>query len=211
MDAGARALESGLRHLVRQDRALYELGVRAFVSWVKAYSKHEVSYIFRMADVPLDAVACEYALLRFPKMPEVAQWRDSHRASPLFSEADVNVRSARCHVTDAQLRDYAYADRQREKQRLAALETAESEVGKASARPRPRKVEAWSEQKRRKEARDVRREKKERKHRWLREHEADKTEDEEEDDWAAEERAAKRVRKNALAEDTFQTEFYDGL
>jgi len=95
-DEAALALEEALRATVRKDRALYELGMRAFVSWVRAYTKHEVSYIFRLADLPLDALACEFALLNFPRMPEVTAWRNEHpEGSMLFHEdmPDVRFRS----------------------------------------------------------------------------------------------------------------------
>ena len=81
------------------------------------------------------------------------------------------------------------------------------------------RTEAWSEQKKRKENRDIRREKKERKREWLRKQaENDKSQDEQADDdasdgddWAAEERAAKRVRQGKLTESDFETGFFSGL
>lgn len=45
-------------------------GVKGFVSFVKAYSKHEASYIFRIKDLDLKGVAASFGLLRLPKMPE---------------------------------------------------------------------------------------------------------------------------------------------
>lgn len=90
-DAAAQALENKLRACVRRDRALYELGMRAFVSWVKAYSKHEVSYIFRLTDLPLGAMACEFALLNLPRMPELRSW---HNDGALFQDDMPDVRMA---------------------------------------------------------------------------------------------------------------------
>lgn len=208
-DDDARALEGALRDTVRQDRALYELGMRAFVSYVKAYSKHEVNYIFRLTDLPLDRLACEFALLSLPRMPEVARWCDQvgNRTSLFYDEAP-NVRG-----TLTQLRTFAYADKQREKQRLAALERKDAEV---QAEPKPSKAaprEAWSEQKRRKEVRDVRREKKERKRRWLQEQAATQAQasEESEDDWVAEERAAKKLKQGKIPQEAFNAEFFSAL
>lgn len=188
---------------MHEDRALYELGVRAFVSWVKAYSKHEVSFIFRLDDVPLDAAAFAFALLHLPKMPEVARWRERQRDAPsLLEEEQVDQRT------------FAYADRQREKQRLAALERADAEPA-APQRTREPRREAWSEQKRRKDTRDARREKKERKRRWLHEQRiaasAAPAEEEEEDDWAAEERAAKKLKQGKLSQTEFDADFFDTM
>lgn len=45
--------------------------MKAFVSFVKAYSKHEASYIFRVKDLDLVSVARSFGLLRLPRMPEL--------------------------------------------------------------------------------------------------------------------------------------------
>lgn len=46
-------------------------GAKGFVSFVKAYSKHEASYIFRLKDLDLAGVAASFGLVRLPKMPEL--------------------------------------------------------------------------------------------------------------------------------------------
>lgn len=198
-DNGARQLQRDLQTVVRSDRALYELGIRAFVSWVRAYSKNEVSFIFRINDMPMDALAREFNLLHFPRMPEVTRWRETHDSS-IFEEIPVDLQT------------FAYADKQREKQRIEGM-------GREKPKAAPKvQTEAWSEQKRRKENRDIRREKKERKRAWLRKQEAEQTAGDaaddaadDEDDWAAEERAAKRVRQGKLASTDFDTGFFSGL
>jgi ATP-dependent RNA helicase DDX55/SPB4 len=45
--------------------------MKGFVSFVKAYSKHEASYIFRLKDLDLRGVAASFGLVRLPKMPEL--------------------------------------------------------------------------------------------------------------------------------------------
>lgn len=56
------------------------------MSFVRAYSKHEASYIFRIKDLDLVGVAKSFGLLRLPKMPELQQAnRDK------WVDADVNV------------------------------------------------------------------------------------------------------------------------
>lgn len=196
------ALERELRRCVHEDRALYELGIRAFVSWVKAYSKHEVSFIFRLDDVPLDAAAFAFALLHLPRMPEVARWRERQRdAASLLEEEQVDQRT------------FAYADKQREKQRRAALERADAEPPAPQPTRAPRR-EAWSEQKLRRDTRDARREKKERKRRWLHEQRtaaSAASAEEEEDDWAAEERAAKKLKQGKLSQTEFDAGFFDTM
>lgn len=50
---------------------LFAKGARAFVSFVRSYSKHEAAYIFRLPNLNLQAVARSFALLIIPRMPEV--------------------------------------------------------------------------------------------------------------------------------------------
>ena len=55
-------------------------GTKAFVSFARAYSKHEASYIFRIKDLDLVGLARSYGLLKLPKMPEMkgheTEWRE---------------------------------------------------------------------------------------------------------------------------------------
>lgn len=174
--------------------------MRAFVSYIKAYSKHEVNYIFRIDDMPLDRLACEFALLNLPRMPEVKRWREKSTGPSLFDDAMPDLRT------------FAYADKQREAQRLEALAKKDEDDSPRPTAPKPVK-EAWSEKKRRKDIREDRREKKERKRRWLHE-QAEKqaeAEAESEDDWDAEERAAKKLKQGKMAQETFDTTFFDSL
>jgi len=57
--------------------------VKAYVSFIRAYTKHEASYIFRLKDLDLVGVARCFGLLRLPRCPELkgaanvaAGWRD---------------------------------------------------------------------------------------------------------------------------------------
>jgi ATP-dependent RNA helicase DDX55/SPB4 len=61
---------------------------KAFVSFVRAYSKHEASYIFRVKDLDLVGVAKSFGLLRLPKMPEL---KDKDKTS--WQDAQVDVRA----------------------------------------------------------------------------------------------------------------------
>lgn len=60
---------------------------KAFVSFIRAYSKHEASYIFRVKDLDIIGLAKSFGLLRLPKMPEL---KDVNREQ--WSDADVDVR-----------------------------------------------------------------------------------------------------------------------
>ena len=61
--------------------------MKAFVSFVRAYSKHEASYIFRVKDLDLIGIAKSFGLLRLPKMPELKD-----RDTSGWKNADLDVR-----------------------------------------------------------------------------------------------------------------------
>ena len=76
-DPSALALADTLRSIVMTDRDLAERATKAFVSFVRSYSKHEASYIFKLAELDLRSLARSFGLLRLPKMPELAQAADT--------------------------------------------------------------------------------------------------------------------------------------
>lgn len=75
VDPGSLELMEEIRALALEDRDLFDRGARAFVSSVKAYSKHEAGFIFRVADLDFNAMAIAFGLLRLPAMPEVRDWK----------------------------------------------------------------------------------------------------------------------------------------
>lgn len=60
---------------------------KAFVSSVRAYSKHQATYIFRVQDLDLVGLARAFGLLRLPRMPEF-----SGLPKDTWEDAAVNVR-----------------------------------------------------------------------------------------------------------------------
>ncbi|EMR10659.1 hypothetical protein PNEG_01358 [Pneumocystis murina B123] len=65
------ALVKEIRDIVKKDRDLYEKGLKAFVSYIRAYSKHQAHFIFRVKDLDFSGIAYSFGLLHFPKMPEL--------------------------------------------------------------------------------------------------------------------------------------------
>jgi ATP-dependent RNA helicase DDX55/SPB4 len=55
--------------------AIYQ-AAKAFVSAVRAYSKHEAAYIFRLRDLDVFGMGTSFGLLRLPRMPEIRDWKD---------------------------------------------------------------------------------------------------------------------------------------
>lgn len=137
-----------MRDTVLADRALYDKGQRAFVSWVQAYSKHQATSIFRVADLDWTDLGHAWALLRLPKMPELKKW-DGDKTLGLRVDFET----------------YAYRDKAREKARLLAAEeakNAEPFVLTEEMKMKRKKREAWSAKH---DAQDLKEERRERKRR----------------------------------------------
>jgi ATP-dependent RNA helicase DDX55/SPB4 len=144
----AKELAVRIREIVLQDRALYDKGQRAFVSWVKAYSKHQASSIFRISELDWTDLGNAWGLIRLPKMPELKNW-DGDKTLGLT--IDMN--------------EYAYKNKVREKSRRFAMEATQA-VPYAPSKDLLRKRkerEAWSQKHEKHSIKEQRRKKKERK------------------------------------------------
>ncbi|KAK2629938.1 hypothetical protein QTJ16_000758 [Diplocarpon rosae] len=148
-DDDATLVTTKMRKEVLADRALYDKGQRAFVSWVKAYSKHQASSIFRVADLEWTELGNAWGLVRLPKMPELKKW-----------EGDKTL------GVQLDLAEYEYKDKVRERARRVAME---DEKNKAPFVPSEEMVkkrkerEAWSHKHEQQDIKELRREKKKRK------------------------------------------------
>ncbi|KAJ4481564.1 DEAD-domain-containing protein [Lentinula edodes] len=207
-----------IRQKLLTDRSLHNQAAKAFVSFVRAYSKHEASYIFRTKDLDIVGLAKSFGLLRLPKMPEL---KDVDKNDWADSEIDWSL--------------YAYADKIQEAKRLAALTAKsteenqkEQEQRKAQRTQRKKANAPWSTNIGKQEEREVRKQKKKRKRQWLkiqaasgdtqnnvkrtREDFEEVEEDDNDEDWseiAREERMAKKVRKGEISKREFDAEFGD--
>ena len=65
----AQEARESMRKAVFANRVLHDKAQRGFVSWAKAYSKHQASSIFRLADQDWEELGHAWALLKLPKMP----------------------------------------------------------------------------------------------------------------------------------------------
>ncbi|KAH0536291.1 ATP-dependent rRNA helicase spb4 [Glutinoglossum americanum] len=147
-DADADTATATMRSLVLADRALHDKGQRAFVSWVRSYSKHQASSIFRIADLHWDELGRAWGLVKLPRMPELKGWEGSRDLGVVGLDMD----------------RFAYKDKLREKARITALEEARKpkENGDVAAprKDRKKEVSAWSNQTEQQARKEVRREKK---------------------------------------------------
>ncbi|XP_032899766.1 ATP-dependent RNA helicase DDX55 isoform X3 [Amblyraja radiata] len=118
-----------LKKLAVSDRAIFEKGMKAFVSFIQSYAKHQCSLIFRMKDLDFAALARGFALLKLPKMPEMRG-----KNFPGFTPEDIDTNSIR------------YKDKNREKQRQRLLaqqkQEKQNETKKKFVKNKP-----WSKQK----------------------------------------------------------------
>lgn len=153
----AQSFTDKIRQFVLKDRALHDKAQRAFVSWIRSYSKHAASSVFRVSDLDWKAEAEGWGLLRLPKMPELKQ----------RTGAEVVDRSLGLNVD---WENFKYKDVQQEKKRRA--ETAERAAGAIGsqkhlsgqgAKQKLRKEKAFSDKKDAQAVAQARREKKEKK------------------------------------------------
>uniref|UniRef100_A0AAX7UY32 ATP-dependent RNA helicase n=1 Tax=Astatotilapia calliptera TaxID=8154 RepID=A0AAX7UY32_ASTCA len=173
-----------VKAMALEDRAMFERGMKAFVSYVQAYAKHECSLIFRTKDLDFGCLAHGFALLRLPRMPEL---RD--KKFPDFIETTVDTDTIR------------YKDKNREKQRQKALAELKDKT------PFPKKNfiknKAWSKQKGKKERRQKMAAK--RKH-----NEDSDVDDEDLKELLDDTRLLKKLKKGQISEEDFEQQITSG-
>ncbi|XP_010937935.1 DEAD-box ATP-dependent RNA helicase 18 isoform X1 [Elaeis guineensis] len=102
-----------IRSAAKEDRDVMEKGLKAFVSYIRAYKEHHCSYIFRWKELEIGKLAMGYGLLQIPSMPEVKH--HSLSVDGFSPEDDIDVTQIK------------YKDKAREKQRQKALQRKEAE------------------------------------------------------------------------------------
>ncbi|KAK2185955.1 hypothetical protein NP493_218g04013 [Ridgeia piscesae] len=177
-----------LKHLASIDRAMYEKGMKAFVSFLQAYAKHECSLIFRWKDLDIGELATGFGLLQLPKMPEL-----KGKQFPNFVPTNIDVNKI------------AFKDKAREKLRLEKLKAFRETGEMPGSRKKQVKVQTvpWSKAKERKEKKKCRREGRQlRKKRKMAE-----LDDDELEDLAKDARLVKKLKKGKITEAEFDEEF----
>lgn len=121
-DASAHECTLTIRETVLRDRAIHDKAQRAFVSWVRSYSKHAASSIFDTKDIDWDEQGHAWGLLRLPKMPELGDREAAIDNEDKKARFKRNTRD-RSLGLNIDFDSYAYLDRTREEKRLADLAT----------------------------------------------------------------------------------------
>lgn len=185
-----------LREYMLEDRARHELGVKSYVGFIRYYSKHIASSIFRMASLDYLALAKMYGLLRLPKMPETRYInKDAMPENGWLGD-----------VID--MDKYSYADKQQEKSRLDNLEQDKLKKIEDAKRRKELKVknDAWSSKLETKENKQERREKMKRKREAIEKQimEGDTSDDEETvEDWKDLVRKNKKKKSSNIIQGAF--------
>ncbi|KAI7735019.1 hypothetical protein M8C21_028136 [Ambrosia artemisiifolia] len=97
-----------LRAAAQKDRDVMEKGLRAFVSYIRAYKEHHCNFILRWKDLEIGKLGMGYGLLQLPSMSEVKQ-------NSLSTDGFIAVE-------DLKLEEIKFKDKNREKQRKKNLQ-----------------------------------------------------------------------------------------
>ncbi|KAM7491885.1 hypothetical protein LguiA_034806 [Lonicera macranthoides] len=116
-----------IRAAAKKDRDVMEKGLRAFVSYVRAYKEHHCSYIFRWKELEIGKLGMGFGLLQLPSMPEVKHYSLSTQGF--------------IPVEDIKLEEIKFKDKSREKQRKKNLQTKKA-VQKQELKPKHQKPKA---------------------------------------------------------------------
>ncbi|XWS74766.1 hypothetical protein CRYUN_Cryun01aG0025700 [Craigia yunnanensis] len=109
-----------IRSAAMKDRDVMEKGLRAFVSYIRAYKEHHCSYIFRWKELEIGKLGVGYGLLQLPSMPEVKHHSLSTKG---FTP-----------VENVNMDNIKYKDKSREKQRKKNLQ-AKKERDQQESKP----------------------------------------------------------------------------
>ncbi|KAI0306497.1 DEAD-domain-containing protein [Multifurca ochricompacta] len=177
--------------IVSSDEAEAQAATKAFVSFVRAYSKHEASFIFRLKNLDLAGVAEGFGLLRLPRMPELK-----------------GIETSRWHDADIVWDTYSYADEAQDAKRLSPRQRRSN---KAVTRRHPPRGIPWSKKLAKKDAKEKRRVQRARKKEWMTSALVERRQpalkrNQIEDDWtslAEEQRLAKKLKQGKISQAEF--------
>ncbi|AES71227.2 putative RNA helicase [Medicago truncatula] len=115
-----------IRSAATKDRDVMEKGVRAFVSYIRAYKEHHCSYIFRWKELEIGKLATGHGLLQLPLVPEIKR----HSLSTVGFEP----------VKDINFEEIRFRDKSREKQRKKNLQVKKEAKEKEPKPKKPKKT-----------------------------------------------------------------------
>lgn len=115
-----------IRSAAKKDRDVMEKGLRAFVSYIRAYKEHHCSYIFRWKELEIGKLGMGFGLLQLPSMPEVKHHSLSTKG--FIPEQNIN------------LDDIKFKDKSRQKQRNKNLQLKKAATQQKEPKPKKPKT-----------------------------------------------------------------------
>lgn len=183
-------LTTKIKQMAQKDRNVYEKGMKAFVSYVQSYSKHECRYLLRVKDLDFCGLAKGFGLLKIPHMPELKGTDMSG-----FQEEDID------------LNQVGYLDKGKEEKRQEKLkqwkETGENPFLKK------KKAERWSEAKGKKEDKKAKRDERKEKKKLKDKKRKQQMTEEDLKDLADDIKLIKKFKKGKMKDDEFDKAFLD--
>lgn len=113
-----------IRTAAKKDRDVMEKGLRAFVSYVRAYKEHHCSYIFRFKELEIGRLGMGFGLLKLPSIPDVKH--HSISTEGFIPEQNIN------------LEDIKFKDKSRQKQRNKNLHEKKAKQELEPKRQKPK-------------------------------------------------------------------------
>lgn len=197
-------VNSIIHNMQKNDKNIFDKGTRAFVSHIKAYSKHECNLILRLRDLDLGKIATSYGLLKLPRMPEM---KDEFSKSFVGPDTAVETNSLK------------YKNKQKQ-EAYKAKQVVFEETGEWPGKKQAKKKvtsESWSEANKKKEIRKERRDKRQDIKKTIQEKKAGgeiikkkrklKCSQEELDELARDNAAFKKFKKNKISQKELDTQY----
>lgn len=131
-------LNKTIHDLQLKDRNLFDKGTRAFVSHIRAYSKHECNLLLNLKDLDLGKIATSYGLLKLPRMPEM---KDEFKTSFISPYQDMEIN------------DLTYANKQKQAAYTQKLQVYQETGAWPGKKLHKKRTEAWELSKKKKEER----------------------------------------------------------
>ncbi|CCD24289.1 ATP-dependent RNA helicase SPB4 NDAI_0C06300 [Naumovozyma dairenensis CBS 421] len=137
---------------ILQDRARFDHSIKAFVAFIRYYSNHSASSIFRLQSLNYVAICKMHGLFRLPRMPEITKYLKDDPENPVVFADGWLVNPP------INLDNFAYADKKREKKRLDELKRTQDIHDKKKLKYELKKKNmAWSNKTETKETKAERR------------------------------------------------------
>ncbi|KAL6941968.1 hypothetical protein ACO0QE_003131 [Hanseniaspora vineae] len=191
-----------------QDRARFDDAIKAFVSFIRYYSKHSATSIFRLQSLDYIGLAKLYGLIRLPKMPEIDKYCKS-----LKSDSDDSTPFNGWLVPEPiDMKEFKYLNKQKEEKRLKDLQDLQKIKDKNKLKQELKKKNmAWSNNTDTKEKKLERREKMSLKRKAIeeklkqeeQENGKDSEDEEQETDWKDLVRANKKRKQDSSVQGSF--------